>query len=84
MTDREVEEFKRALLRDEAALSQVEAAAIIGCRPRDLHEFLKPSFYRNGRPKYVAADVLAKRDRDREAVTEKRDRNTKLVRSATV
>ena len=84
MTDREVEEFKRALLRDEAALTQTEAAAIIGCRPRDLHDFLKPSFYRNGRPKYVAADVLAKRDRDRDAVSETRERNGKMVRRATV
>lgn len=84
MNDKEVEKFKRDLLRNETALTPVQAAEIIGCRPRDLHEFVKPSFYRNGRPKYIVREVVKVRDRMVQAANESAARNRTILRKAAV
>lgn len=82
MNDKEVEKFKRELLRNETALTPVQAAEIIGCRPRDLNEFIKPSFRVNGRPKYIVREVIKIRDRMVQAASESGRRNTQMIRTA--
>lgn len=78
----QVQEMKTRLLRDETALTPTEAAQIIGCRVRDLGEFIQPTFRLRSRPKYRQADVLAVRDRLVEAQNGMRTRNRELIRQA--
>lgn len=82
MKDKEVEKFKRDLLRNETALTPTQAAEIIGCRTRDLNQFIEPSFRVNGRPKYIVREVVKTRDRMVEAVQERGRRNIRMVRAA--
>jgi hypothetical protein len=60
-------EQKRRFIEAETALTQEEAAIILGCRARDVQQDIQPSFYRNGRPKYRQADVIKRRDQLRRA-----------------
>ena len=53
---------KRLFLETYTVLSRQEAAAVLGCRPRDLHSVLLPDYFLNGRPKYKIASVLAKQN----------------------
>lgn len=53
---------KRTFLANYTALSRTEAAAVLGCRPRDLAEHLKPDYHLNGRGKYKIASVLSKQN----------------------
>ena len=53
---------KQEFLANYTALSRTEAATVLGCRPRDLHEHLKPDYVLNGRGKYLIASVRAKQN----------------------
>ena len=53
---------KQAFLESYTALTQKEAAAILGCRPCDLNKFLKADYRINDRPKYLIKSVLAKQN----------------------
>lgn len=55
-------EQKKRFIEAETALSQTEAAMILGTRARDVQTIIKPSFVLNGRPKYRQADVIKHRD----------------------
>lgn len=50
------------LLSGEVALSQAEAALILGCRARDVKNHIQPDFIL-GRPKYIAKNVIALRNK---------------------
>jgi hypothetical protein len=56
------QEQKRRFIEAETALTQTEAALILGLRARDVQQVIKPTFVYNGRPKYRQADVLKRRD----------------------
>lgn len=73
---------KQAFIESEAALNQQEAAAIIGCRARDLSDYMQPSYLVNGRPKYVAKDVIRVRDRMRKRTANMADRNLRMLQGA--
>lgn len=51
---------KKAFLENFSALTQTEAALILGCRPRDVQSILKPDFYLKNRPRYIMESVRAK------------------------
>ena len=53
--------IRREFLESQTVLNRTQAAGVIGCRPRDLHNHLKPDFYLSG-PKYKIASVLAKQN----------------------
>lgn len=70
---------KREFLEMNTALSQTETASVLGIRPRDVQDFLTPSFYVNSRPKYIQRDVLALRDKWMKQAEELRKRNRQIL-----
>lgn len=73
---------KERLLEEETALNQTETAAILGVRPRDVGEYMQPSFYRGSKPRYIAREVLKVRDRWVKATGAVRSRNRKMLQTA--
>jgi hypothetical protein len=73
---------KEKLLEDERALNQTEAATVLGCRPRDVSEYMQPSFYLGSKPKYIAREVLKVRDRMVAAAQRVKERNIRMVQNA--
>jgi len=71
-------EKRRAFIEAETALTQTEVALIIGCRARDVQNFIKPSFHINSRPKFRQADVLQARNK-MIAVDTKRDNRNRAI-----